>query len=115
MAANLDCVLLEARPALEALPDHLLHELGHLLQAKGGGGAPAQGPPPPRSLSLGAPLLHSRRPTAFIGTSGGHPVCIKNELSWCSTLAAFASSVEDSRSRIKATASAGAVMRQAGI
>ena len=78
-AANLDCVLLEARPAFEALPDHLLHELGHLLQAKGGGGgAPAQGPPSPRSPSPGAPLPHSRRPTAFAGTSGGHPQCTKN-------------------------------------
>lgn len=70
VAANLDCVLLEARPALEALPDHLLHELGHLLQAQCGAAPTGDAPPLPPSR-LGAPLPDTHRPTAFAGATGG--------------------------------------------
>lgn len=61
LAANLDCVVLEARPALECLPDHLLSDLGLLLRRRHSGASAAEGP---------TSHFHNTRPTAHAGGSG---------------------------------------------
>ena len=69
MAANLDALLLEARGALEALPEHLLSELSTLLRARfltGAGATDGACPSdePAAAAIPGTPLLGTRRPTA---------------------------------------------------